>query len=112
MTRTYGSCERTALFLMRRDAFDEALEVIRGALELDPTSPLSNRHKAMMLYVARRYDECVAGSRRTLTLDPDDLSLSYQWLARCLEQQGKQRQAVDALKKIVPRAGTQPSPSE
>jgi TolB-like protein/Tfp pilus assembly protein PilF len=91
--RAYGS------FLMRRDAFDEALEVIRRALDLDPTSPLSNRHKAMMLYVARRYDECVAESRRTLTLDPDDLSLSYQWLARCLEQQGKQRQAVDAYEK-------------
>ena len=91
--RAYGS------FLMRRDAFDEALEVIRRALQLDPTSPLSNRHKAMMLYVARRYDECVAQSRRTLTLDPDDLSLSYPWLARCLEQQGKQRQAVDAYEK-------------
>ena len=70
--RAYGS------FLMRRDAFDEAIEVIRRALELDPVSPLSNRHYAMMLYSARRYDECVAVSHRTLTIDPNDTSLSYR----------------------------------
>ena len=88
--RAYGS------FLMRRDAFDEALDIIDRAVELDPTSPLSNRHRAMMLYVARRYEECVAQSRRTLTLDPDDLSLSYSWLGSCLEQQGKLGEAIDA----------------
>ena len=91
--RAYGS------FLMRRDAFDEAIEVIRRALELDPVSPLSNRHYAMMLYSARRYDECVAISHRTLTIDPNDTSLSYKWLAKCLEQQGKHAEAVDAYEK-------------
>jgi tetratricopeptide (TPR) repeat protein len=88
-----------ASFLMRRDAFDEALEVIRQALELDPASPLSNRHHAMILYTARRYDECVAVSHNTLPLDPNDSSLAAKWLAKCLEQQGQTRQAVEAYER-------------
>jgi tetratricopeptide (TPR) repeat protein len=53
----------------------------------------------MMLYTARRYDECVALTRRTLTLDPEDATLSYSWLARCLEGQGKFSDAVDAFER-------------
>ena len=85
-----------ASFLMRRNAFDEALEVVRRALELDPASPLSNRHHAMILYAARRYDECITISYKTLPLDPSDSSLSSKWLAKCLEQRGDERQAVEA----------------
>ena len=88
-----------ASFLMRRDAVDEALAVIQNAIELDPASPLSNRHRAMMLYTARRYDECVALTRRTLALDPENATLSYSWLARCLEAQGKFSDAVDAFER-------------
>jgi TolB-like protein len=106
-----------ASFLMRRDAFDEALGVIDRAIELDPTSPLSNRHKAMVLYVARRYDACIVQSRRTLTLDPHDLSLSYVWLARCLEQQGQLQQAIAAYTKAwggpgEPAPGERPTPAD
>ena len=48
-----------------------------------------------MLYVALRYDECVAQSRKTLSLDPRNPT-AYSFLARCLEQQGKYREAVEA----------------
>jgi serine/threonine-protein kinase len=85
-----------ASFLMRRGAFDEGLAVIRRALALDPVSPLSQRHYAMLLYAARRYDECVSVSRTTLSLDQHDATLAYQWLARCLEAQGRLDEAVDA----------------
>jgi TolB-like protein/Flp pilus assembly protein TadD len=85
-----------ASFLMRRGAFDESLAVIQRAVELDPVSPLSNRHHAMLLYAARRYDECIALTRRTLSLDPTDSALSYSWLGRCLEAQGKPGDAVEA----------------
>jgi eukaryotic-like serine/threonine-protein kinase len=88
--RNYGT------FLMSRGALDEALELNRRALELDPTAPLSIRFQAMMSYVARRYDECVAESRKALLLDPTDLSLTYNWLPRCLEAQGKRWEAVES----------------
>jgi tetratricopeptide (TPR) repeat protein len=84
-----------AHFLLNRDAFDEALELNARDLALDPTSMLANRYRAQMLYVARRFDDCVAQSHTTLSLDPRDLTLSYSWLARCLQQQGKQRDAVE-----------------
>ncbi len=83
-------------FLQHHEAFDEALEVNARLLALDPTSAYSNRLRATILYSARRYDECVAVCRRTLSLDPDDLALSHQWLARCLEQQGRRTEAIDA----------------
>src|SRR4029079_13223470 len=85
-----------ASFLMRRSAFDESLAVIQRAVELDPVSPLSNRHHAMLLYAARRYDECIALTRRTLLLDPSDSTLSYSWLGRCLEAEGKADEAIEA----------------
>jgi predicted Zn-dependent protease len=84
------------MFLLRHDAFDEALELSTRTLTLDPTSPLSNRHRAQMLYAARRYDECIAVSRDTLLLDPHDVSLVLNWLPRCLEALGRRREAIEA----------------
>jgi TolB-like protein len=82
-------------FLLGRDAFDEAFELNARDLALDPTSPLANRFRAQTLFVARRYDECVAQSHRTITLDPRNLVLSYNFLGGCLEAQGKRREAVE-----------------
>jgi TolB-like protein/Tfp pilus assembly protein PilF len=87
--RSYG------FFLLAVNAFDDALELNRRDLELEPTSPLANRVRAQMLYVARRYDECVAQSRKTLSLDSRNPT-AYTFLARCFEQQGKHREAVEA----------------
>jgi Tfp pilus assembly protein PilF len=85
-----------ATFLMSRGETDEGLALNRRALDLDPTAPLSMRWQAMLLYVARRYDDCVTECRKALTLDPNDGGLVYNWLPRCLEAQGKKAEAVDA----------------
>ena len=53
----------------------------------------------MTLFAARRYDECVEVSHRAVRLDPANLSLPDGWLALCLEQQGKQAEAVAAWEK-------------
>jgi DNA-binding winged helix-turn-helix (wHTH) protein/TolB-like protein/tetratricopeptide (TPR) repeat protein len=84
-----------AHFLANRDAFDEALELSSRDLALDPTSLLANRYRAQMFFFARRYDDCVAQSHTTLALDPRDLTLSYSWLARCLERLGNEPDAID-----------------
>lgn len=106
-TRDVWVLRAYASFLMRRDAFDEALAVIDRAIDLDPTAPLSIRHKGMILYVARRYDACVAETRRTLTLDPGDTTIAYPWLGSCLEQQGRQPDAVDAYGRALIARGYQ-----
>jgi TolB-like protein/tetratricopeptide (TPR) repeat protein len=84
-----------SFFLVHMSAFDSALELNGRNLALEPTSPLANRVRAQILYVARRYDECIAQSRKTLSLDPRNMT-AYYWLAVCLEQQGKRREAVEA----------------
>ena len=87
-----------SFFLLHHDAFDEAFEVHRRTLDLYPASPLSTKISAEMFYVARRYDECVTECRKAMTLEPNDATLNLSiWLGRCLEQQGKHREAVDAF---------------
>jgi tetratricopeptide (TPR) repeat protein len=86
-----------SFFLLHHSAFDEALDVHRRELALYPASPLTTRITAEMFYLARRYDECVAECRKAMTLEPRDGELMVSLtLGRCLEQQGKQREAVDA----------------
>ncbi len=50
--------------------FDEALVVADRALAQDPTSVLATRDKAGILFLARRYEDCVAMCLMTLELDP------------------------------------------
>jgi serine/threonine-protein kinase len=87
-----------SFFLLHHDAFDEAFDVNRRTLALYPASPLSTRLTAEMSYFARRYEDCVAECRKAMTLEPNDATLTISTvLGRCLEQQGKQREAVDAF---------------
>ena len=58
-----------SLILADDGRFAEALALGDRALAQDPTSALANRDKALILYLARRYGECVDLCRRTLELD-------------------------------------------
>ncbi len=49
--------------------FDEALVVADRALAQDPTSVLATRDKAGILFLARRYEDCVAMCLMTLELE-------------------------------------------
>ena len=85
-----------SFFLLHHDAVEEALAVHRRTIDLDPASPLSTKITAEMLYVARRYDECVGEGRRAAALEPNDANMLLSlFIGRCLEQQGRQREAVD-----------------
>ena len=75
--------------------FDEALQVADLSLAQDPTSVLATRDKALILYLAGRYEESVAMSRRTLELDPYTPQV-HSYLGRAYEQLGREREAVEA----------------
>jgi serine/threonine-protein kinase len=49
---------------------DEGVASIQTARRIDPLSPSINADVAQILYFARRYDEAVAQSRRTLQMNP------------------------------------------
>lgn len=89
-----------SFFLLHHDAFDEAFEVHRRTLQLYPASPLSTRITAEMSYFSRRYDDCVVECENAMTLEPNEATLTLlTLLGRCLEQQGKQREAVEAFER-------------
>ena len=75
--------------------FDEALMVADRALAQDPASVLAIRDKAGILFLARRYEDCVTMCLKTLELDPFT-PLVHGRLGRAYEQLGRHREAVDA----------------
>jgi len=54
-----------------RARFDEAIEEITRALELDPLSLVSNRDLGMICYYARQYDQAIKALNKTIEIDPD-----------------------------------------
>jgi TolB-like protein/DNA-binding winged helix-turn-helix (wHTH) protein/tetratricopeptide (TPR) repeat protein len=75
--------------------FDEALRVADRALAQEPTSVLATRDKALILYLADRYEQSVAMSLKTLELDPFTPQV-HNYLGRAYEQMGREREAVEA----------------
>jgi TolB-like protein/Tfp pilus assembly protein PilF len=58
-------------YLVIRARFDEAIEEITRALELDPLSLVSNRDLGMICYYARQYDHAIKALNKTVEMDPD-----------------------------------------
>jgi TolB-like protein/DNA-binding winged helix-turn-helix (wHTH) protein/tetratricopeptide (TPR) repeat protein len=85
----------TALMAADQGHFAEALDLTDRALAQDPASVMANRDKANVLYLARRYEEAVDQSRRTLELDRYDTT-AYFFLARSYEQMNRPQEAVEA----------------
>jgi DNA-binding winged helix-turn-helix (wHTH) protein/TolB-like protein/tetratricopeptide (TPR) repeat protein len=84
------------LFLWQEGRFDEALALNDRELALDPTSVFANRNKAIILYYARRYEECVEQCLKTLELDRY-FETVYDWLGKSYERLGREEEAVDAF---------------
>jgi TolB-like protein/DNA-binding winged helix-turn-helix (wHTH) protein/Flp pilus assembly protein TadD len=82
--------------LIVRGRFEECFRELAIARQLDPLSRLLLESEGQYLYLARRYDEAIAKTDRTLEIDPNfawayfDRGLSY-------EQKGKWREALADL---------------
>jgi serine/threonine protein kinase/Flp pilus assembly protein TadD len=74
-----------AICLNMKGHFDESLDEMDRALELDPLSLIILRDKGVNLYYARRYDEAIEQGRRVLDLDPD-FALAHRLLAIAYER--------------------------
>ena len=82
--------------LAEEGRFDEALALGDRALAQDPTSVLANRDKAYILYLARRYEDSVEQSQRTIELDRYSPFVHFL-LGAAYEQLGRPEQAVEAF---------------
>ena len=81
---------------MRR--FEEAIEQIQVARQLDPLALLSNAHVGGAFYLAGRYDEAIEQLRKTLELEPC-YHLAYMGLAIAFGQKGMFDEAIATLEK-------------
>jgi eukaryotic-like serine/threonine-protein kinase len=80
-------------YFVATNRLDDAIREVQTAVNLDPFSSVNNARLASMLFLARRYDEALAQSRRVLELDSmfqgpagrAELARAYLWLGRCAE---------------------------
>lgn len=76
--------------------FDEALDEVRKAQELDPLSSFPRLEEGIILYVAREYDAAIAQCRRLLAAVPASTHASVL-LALAYAQKGQYTEALAAL---------------
>lgn len=93
-----------AWFLVAMGRFDEAIAEIKRAQELDPLSPLANSDVGWVYLRARRYDDAIKQIQRTLELEPV-FGPAQACLERAYKMKGMYREALDAARKEMIRAG-------
>jgi TolB-like protein/Tfp pilus assembly protein PilF len=77
---------------------DEALEVAKGALDLDPASPAVSHSLAVQLYLARKFDRAIEQAHDTLEMDAN-FAISYAVLGEVYLSKGMYREGLSALEK-------------
>jgi tetratricopeptide (TPR) repeat protein len=70
--------------------FDDSLEQIKRARDLDPLSISINSSLGWRLYLARQFDRSIAQLKDTLEMDP-----SYEWAHLILGQAYEEKRAFD-----------------
>jgi Tfp pilus assembly protein PilF len=100
--------QRHAAFLAARGRHEEALLAIQRARSLDPLSPGLGSDLAWNFYLARLCVPAIEHARRTLELEPGYAPARHIF-ALTLEQAGRQREAVAALRELARTAGDDPA---
>lgn len=85
-----------SFYLVSQGRFDEGIQAINKALDIEPTSFLSQTQYAHTLYFARRYNEAYAQYVHLSEQQPDRLPI-YEWMIRTLEASGREPEAFEWL---------------
>jgi TolB-like protein/Tfp pilus assembly protein PilF len=89
--------------------FEQAIDAVRRAVELDPLSVIFNADLGGTLMLARRYDEALEQLRRTLELDPA-FGYTHYHLGLVFELTGDLESAIAAYEKAR-QLGNDPMPT-
>lgn len=81
-------------FLAEMGYFDESIEAMNRALELEPLAIELHGCSGMNLYLARRYDEAIEQLKKTIELDPNFYD-PYGWLGMTYVQKEKYKEAIE-----------------
>ena len=89
-----------AIALLSRGRFDEAMGQLDISVRLNPLPYVVSNDRATVLYVARRYDECIAQARRVLVIDPR-FWFAHIAIGNCLTAKGRYADAIQEYR-LVP----------
>lgn len=92
-------------YLLPMGRFDEALEEMRRAEELDPSSAIIKTNVGLIYYYMRQYDRAIEQYRKVLSLSQGNESTHLR-LIDCYEQKGMYREALEEREKIIAPNGT------
>ena len=87
-----------AFYLSSIGRSEEALEVAKGALDLDPASPAVSHSLAVQLYLARKFDRAIEQAHNTLEMDAN-FAISYAVIGEVYLSKGMYREGLSALEK-------------
>ncbi|MDQ3282489.1 MAG: tetratricopeptide repeat protein, partial [Acidobacteriota bacterium] len=85
-----------AMLLCARGRFDEAVEQISKASDLDPLSLIIAVHAGWPFYFARDFESAIRRFRKALDLDENFIP-AHGWLGMALGQQRRYAEATDAF---------------
>jgi serine/threonine-protein kinase len=89
-----------AMLLCARGRFDEAIEQITRAGDLDPLSRIIAVHAGWPFYFARDYESAIRRFRKALELDEHFIP-AHGWLGMALGQQHRYREALEAFQRAL-----------
>ena len=97
-----------SVYLMNLGPIDEAIDLIKREIELDPLFAKAHQDLGYAYYVARRFDEAETQLRATIELDPY-FPTTYLVLGFVYVAHGQIDQAIATLERGVDLAGGSPS---
>jgi len=99
-----GNQAYAMMCLLPLQGFEEAIEQIQLAQQLDPLALLTNFHVGGAFYFAGRYDEAIQQLEKTLELEPS-YHLAHLGLATAFGERGSFDEAISILEKAKLLAG-------
>jgi serine/threonine protein kinase/Tfp pilus assembly protein PilF len=94
-------------YLTATGRFEEAVQEMKKALELEPASLVMNTFMGETFYFAGRYDEAIDQCRRTIQMDPN-FAVAHWHLGLAYEQKQAFDAAIEEFKSAISLSGGSP----
>ncbi|HEV8482186.1 MAG TPA: tetratricopeptide repeat protein, partial [Blastocatellia bacterium] len=94
-------------YLTPTGQFEEAIQEMKRALDLEPTSLVMNTFLGATLYFAGRYDDAIEQCRKTIEMD-SNFAVAHWHLGLAYEQKGMFDDAIAELQKAITLSGSSP----
>jgi len=86
---------------------EEAVQEMKRALDLEPTSLVMNTFLGATLYFAGRYDDAIQQGRKTIEMD-SNFAVAHWHLGLAYQQKGMFDEAIAELQKAITLSGSSP----